>query len=202
MKKNMEFLLLIIIIIFTATTMFVLMSFIGKADIQPPFYFEKGDILFCESRNPTYWIPGWDHTSIYIGNDKFIEAIPGEGVQITNFSKYHKWATNFIYGFVRTADDLVDTPYPDEAQFYRFKHKYELAKSGTKTGDVVIDSFAELEQRRKFDPKWTKAFLNSMEMDLTKKTYDTLDDVLDYVYGAAEVMGLYSRPGRKQSEEV
>jgi len=96
-----------------------------------------------------------------------------------------------LYGFVRTADDLVDTLPQDKVEFYKFKQKYEQAKRGIITGDIVIDSFAELEQRKQFDPEWTKAFLESMEMDLTKKIYNTLDEVLEYVYGAAEVMGLY-----------
>lgn len=96
-----------------------------------------------------------------------------------------------LYGFVRTADDLVDTLPQDQAEFYKFKQKYEQAQRGIITGDVVIDSFAELAQRKNFDPKWTEAFLDSMEMDLTKKTYDTLNETLEYVYGAAEVMGLY-----------
>ena len=96
-----------------------------------------------------------------------------------------------LYGFVRRADDLVDTLPQDQAGFYKFKQKYEQAHQGTKTGDVVVDSFAELTQRKNFDPKWTEAFLDSMEMDLTKKTYATLDETLEYVYGAAEVMGLY-----------
>jgi phytoene synthase len=96
-----------------------------------------------------------------------------------------------LYGFVRTADDLVDTPYQNKAEFYKFKEKYKQAKSGIATGDIVIDSFAELEKRKNFNPKWTEAFLDSMEMDITKKSYETIDEVLEYVYGAAEVMGLY-----------
>ena len=96
-----------------------------------------------------------------------------------------------LYGFVRTVDDLVDTLPQDRVGFYKFKQKHEQAQRGITTGDVVIDSFAELAQRKSFDPKWTEAFLDSMEMDLTKKTYDTLDETLEYVYGAAEVMGLY-----------
>jgi phytoene synthase len=96
-----------------------------------------------------------------------------------------------LYGFVRRTDNLVDTLPQDKEGFYKFRQKYEQAQQGTTTGDVVIDSFAELAQRKNFDPKWTDAFLDSMEMDLTKKTYDTLDETLEYVYGAAEVMGLY-----------
>jgi len=96
-----------------------------------------------------------------------------------------------LYGFVRRADNLVDTLPQDLEGFYKFKQKYEQSQQGIITGDVVIDSFAELAKRKNFDPKWTEAFLDSMEMDLTKKTYDTLDESLEYVYGAAEVMGLY-----------
>ena len=96
-----------------------------------------------------------------------------------------------LYGFVRTADNLVDSPFQDKEKFYNFRKKYEIAQSGITTGDDVIDYFVELEQRKNFDPKWTEAFLDSMEMDLTKKTYETLDELLEYVYGAAEVMGLY-----------
>ena len=72
-----------------------------------------------------------------------------------------------------------------------FRKKYEQAKKGITTGDIVIDSFVDLAKRKDFDPKWTEAFLDSMEMDLTKTTYATLDETLQYVYGAAEVMGLY-----------
>ena len=95
------------------------------------------------------------------------------------------------YAFVRRADDLVDRVPQDKQGFNWFKNKYEQAKQGKKTGDIVIDSFVDLEHRRSFDSSWTEAFLKSMEMDLTKKTYDTLEELLNYVYGAAEIMGLY-----------
>jgi len=95
------------------------------------------------------------------------------------------------YAFVRRADDLVDKLIQNKEEFYLFKNKYEQAKEGISTGDIVIDSFVDLERRKKFDSSWTEAFLNSMEMDLTKKTYETVQELLDYVYGAAEVMGLY-----------
>ena len=95
------------------------------------------------------------------------------------------------YAFVRKADDLVDQPPINKEEFYQFKDNYEQAKQGITTGDIVIDSFVDLERRKKFDPAWTKAFINSMEMDLTKTTYNTVQELLEYVYGAAEVMGLY-----------
>ena len=95
------------------------------------------------------------------------------------------------YAFVRRADDLVDKIPQNKEGFYWFKQNYEQAKRGITTGDIVIDSFVDLERRRRFDTSWTEAFLHSMEMDLTKTTYDNVKELLDYVYGAAEVMGLY-----------
>jgi phytoene synthase len=96
-----------------------------------------------------------------------------------------------LYGFVRTVDDLVDSLKQDNNKFNEFKKKYEQSRRGINTGNVVIDSFVELENRKNFDYRWTKAFLSSMEMDLTKKKYNTLDELLEYVYGAAEVIGFY-----------
>jgi len=107
------------------------------------------------------------------------------------FPKKIRFDVFVCYAFVRKADDLVDKVPQSIEEFYLFKQKYEQAKNGKTTGDIVIDSFVDLEHRRNFDPKWTDAFLNSMEMDLTKKTYETLEELLNYVYGAAEVMGLY-----------
>ena len=95
------------------------------------------------------------------------------------------------YAFVRRADDLVDSHPKNNEEFYRFKHHYEQAKQGMPTGDIVIDSFVDLENRKRFDPSWTEAFLHSMELDLTKTSYNNLQELLEYVYGAAEVMGLY-----------
>ena len=95
------------------------------------------------------------------------------------------------YAFVRRADNLVDSLPAKPQEFYRFKQHYHQATQGKPTGDIVIDSFADLEQRKQFDPHWTESFLHSMELDLTKTSYETVPELLNYVYGAAEVMGLY-----------
>ena len=55
------------------------------------------------------------------------------------------------YAFVRRADDLVDKIPQNKEGFYWFKQKYEQAKNGKRTGDIVIDSFVDLELRRNFD---------------------------------------------------
>jgi phytoene synthase len=97
-----------------------------------------------------------------------------------------------LYAFLRIADDLVDQTPPDATGFYRFRTAYETAlKSGQPSGDLVIDGFIELAGRKNFDPRWAKAFLDSMELDLKKATYTTLDETLQYTYGSAEVIGLF-----------
>ena len=96
-----------------------------------------------------------------------------------------------LYGFVRVADNLVDAVPQDAEGFRRFVAQYRTARTGTPTGDTIIDDFVALARRLEFDPAWTDAFLASMEADLTKRFYRTEAETLAYVYGSAEVIGLY-----------
>lgn len=97
-----------------------------------------------------------------------------------------------LYAFVRVADDFVDTIPQDSNGFYGFRRKYEHAlMTGSPSDDPIIDAYIELATRRDFDPAWTTAFLHSMELDLTKKVYASVDETLEYVYGSAEVIGLF-----------
>lgn len=97
-----------------------------------------------------------------------------------------------LYAFLRIADDLVDQIPQDATGFYSFRTAYETAlHSGQPSGDLVIDGFVELAGRKGFDPRWAKAFLDSMELDLKKTTFATLDETLLYTYGSAEVIGLF-----------
>ncbi len=97
-----------------------------------------------------------------------------------------------LYGFVRVADNFVDTIPQQPEGFKRFCGMYRKASStGKPSEDRIIDSFIELEKRRSFNPAWTEAFLTSMEMDLTKQVYESLDETLKYIYGSAEVIGLF-----------
>lgn len=96
-----------------------------------------------------------------------------------------------LYSFLRKADDYVDSIPQDSDGFYAFKDRYHDSKSGSVTGDVVIDSFRELSIRKNFDDEWVDAFLNSMEMDIYKSTYQNLEELETYLYGSSEVVGLF-----------
>lgn len=97
-----------------------------------------------------------------------------------------------LYGFVRVADNLVDDVPVDPQAFKTFRLAYSKGlETGKPTGDHIIDSFLELQRRKQFDPAWTEAFLDSMEHDLVSPTCGTLDETLTYIYGSAEVIGLF-----------
>lgn len=95
-----------------------------------------------------------------------------------------------LYSFVRKADDYVDVIPQQIEEFFAFKENYERAINGALSGDIVIDAFVELLERKRFEYEWVDAFLWSMERDLTITTYRTLDDLKSYLYGSAEVVGL------------
>ena len=96
-----------------------------------------------------------------------------------------------LYGFVRVADNLVDAVPQDAVGFARFVARYRAALAGRPAEDPIIDDFVELARRLEFDPAWTDAFLASMEADLKKRIYRTEAEVLEYIYGSAEVIGLF-----------
>ncbi len=96
-----------------------------------------------------------------------------------------------LYAFVRKADNFVDQIPQDKIGFYDFRKRFEQAWQGKKTNDIVIDSFVYLAHEKQFEKAWIDAFLDSMEMDLTKRVYQTMDETLEYIYGSAEVIGLF-----------
>ncbi len=95
-----------------------------------------------------------------------------------------------LYGFVRKADNFVDAVPQQGAAFEDYCRQYRRALGGDPCGDPVIDDFVSLMRGRAIEPDWVEAFLHSMQMDLTKDTYRTIEESLEYIYGSAEVIGL------------
>lgn len=107
------------------------------------------------------------------------------------FTPKVKEAVFTLYAYVRYADDLIDTIPPKILEFKKFREDTKKAFEGKNVGNPIIDDFAELAREKGFDPDWTWAFLDSMESDLVTKKYDTYKDLQVYMYGSAEVIGLY-----------
>lgn len=95
-----------------------------------------------------------------------------------------------LYGFVRTADDFVDTVPQQEDRFRRFRDATIDAFDGEPADDPVIDDMVQLCRETGIDQDWVEAFLRSMAMDLDRTTYDTMEELKEYMYGSAEVIGL------------
>ncbi len=95
-----------------------------------------------------------------------------------------------LYSFVRYIDDLVDRPVPLVKDFYRAWRLLERSLEGA-VKPPILGEFAELARRRGFERSWIEAFMESMEMDLYKKSYATYGELLRYVYGSAEVIGFF-----------
>jgi phytoene/squalene synthetase len=97
-----------------------------------------------------------------------------------------------IYGFVRFADEIVDT-------FHEYDKERLLKKFSDDTWDAIRDgislnpilqSFQVAVNRYNIPHELIHAFLKSMEMDLGKKDYHTEAELDEYIYGSAEVVGL------------
>ena len=96
-----------------------------------------------------------------------------------------------IYGFVRYADEIVDTFHDqNKAELLkRFKKDtYQAIEEGISL-NPVLHSFQDTVNRYQIDHGLIEAFLVSMEMDLAKKD-DSDPEYKKYIYGSAEVVGL------------
>jgi 15-cis-phytoene synthase len=96
-----------------------------------------------------------------------------------------------IYGFVRFADEIVDTfhSYPKKELLERFRRDTYQAIEDRISLNPVLHSFQDAVHHYGIDRALIDAFLNSMEMDLTESAYDA-KGYDEYIYGSAEVVGL------------
>ena len=96
-----------------------------------------------------------------------------------------------IYGFVRLADEIVDTfhDHDKKALLSRFKEDTYRALDERLSTNMVLHSFQHVVNEYKISRSYIDAFLHSMEMDLDPVLY-TDDKYNEYIYGSAEVVGL------------
>lgn len=96
-----------------------------------------------------------------------------------------------IYGFVRLADEVVDTfhNHPKEKMLNELKAQtFEAISMGVST-NPALHSFQWAVNRYSIPHELINAFMLSMEMDLNKQVYSA-NEYRDYIYGSAEVVGL------------
>ncbi len=113
-----------------------------------------------------------------------------------------------IYGFVRFADEIVDTfhEYDKETLLKRFREDtYKSIEEGISL-NPILNSFQHAVNSYGIDRELIDQFLKSMEMDLLQKDYSE-DGFKEYILGSAEVVGLmclrvFAKGDRKMYEEL
>ncbi len=97
-----------------------------------------------------------------------------------------------IYGFVRLADEIVDTftGYDRARLLNDFEAEYRNARRTGISLNPVINAFGQVVRRYDIGEGLVNAFLASMRADLTKNRYDDKREMDAYVYGSADVVGL------------
>jgi phytoene synthase len=113
------------------------------------------------------------------------------GIGIRAFDKRYQYAIYAIYGFVRYADEIVDTFHDhDKTQLIaNFKKEAFTAIEQGISMNPVLQSFQHVVNQYGIEKELIEAFLLSMEMDLDKTAYSK-ENYEKYVYGSAEVVGL------------
>ena len=96
-----------------------------------------------------------------------------------------------IYGFVRCADEIVDTfeGYNQEELLDEFEVDFQKAYTRKISLNPVLNAFQDVVHR--YDMMdLVLPFLKSMRMDLYKTDYQTKEEYEEYIYGSADVVGL------------
>ena len=117
----------------------------------------------------------------------------------TSFSMATKMLSNSIrqdiyniYGFVRLADEIVDSfhDYDKKTLFIQFEADLEAALTNKISLNPILNSFQETYHNYGIDKEMVNAFMNSMRQDLHKTVYHTVEEYKNYIYGSADVVGL------------
>lgn len=99
------------------------------------------------------------------------------------------WA---IYGFVRLADEIVDSfdGHDQETLLRDFETDFETAMEQGLSLNPILNAFQRTVRTFDIPLDYVQAFLSSMRADLIKKDYATSQEAADYIYGSADVVGL------------
>ena len=117
----------------------------------------------------------------------------------TSFSLATKMLSNSIrndiyniYGFVRFADEIVDSfhNYNKKELLDKFENELHYALENKISLNPILNSFQKTVHKYNIDFELIKSFMKSMRWDLNKKKYLNKTEFNDYIYGSADVVGL------------
>jgi 15-cis-phytoene synthase len=133
----------------------------------------------------------FDETSKDISRKISLNYSTSFSLGIKLLAKEYRWAVFSTYGFVRLADEIVDTfhGFNKERLLADFKKQtYQAIEDGIST-NPVLHSFQMAANQFGIGNDLIEPFFNSMEEDLGKTSHDEMS-YNEYIYGSAEVVGL------------
>ena len=97
-----------------------------------------------------------------------------------------------IYGFVRFADEIVDSfhDYNKEDLFTLFEKDLENALANKISLNPILNSFQHTVNKYNIPVSMIHSFMKSMKLDLVKYNYNSVEEYNEYIYGSADVVGL------------
>lgn len=97
-----------------------------------------------------------------------------------------------IYGFVRLADEIVDSfnGYDKTFLLSNLNEQLQYALENGISNNTVLAAFVDTVRKYNISPKHIEAFMESMKYDLTKAEYTSTEELNTYIYGSADVIGL------------
>ncbi|APG58934.1 phytoene/squalene synthase family protein [Christiangramia salexigens] len=114
-----------------------------------------------------------------------------------------------IYGFVRFADEIVDSfhDFDKESLFKDFEIDLNKSIENKISLNPILNSFQETVHKYEIPEDLYRSFMDSMRMDLHKSEYLTIEEFKQYIYGSADVVGLmclkvFVKGDKKRYEEL
>jgi phytoene/squalene synthetase len=97
-----------------------------------------------------------------------------------------------VYGFVRFADEIVDSFHGFDKQTLidDFETDYYKAQKLGVSLNPILNSFMQTVNKYNISDDMIQSFLKSMKMDLVKSKYNSKEEYNEYIYGSADVVGL------------
>lgn len=101
-------------------------------------------------------------------------------------------AVHSVYGFVRLADEIVDSfhDYKKEDLFNEFENELMLSLHRRISTNPILNAFQKTVHEYNIAYDLIAAFMKSMRSDLYVEDYETTEDYEAYIYGSADVVGL------------
>lgn len=107
-----------------------------------------------------------------------------------SFPSEYREKVAIVYNFCRLVDNSVDEAGKAEMSFADIRDDYYKCLETDLCTNDTVKLFVKVLKENNIQNKWIEALFSSMQMDLERRKYISINETLEYVYGVAEVIGL------------